>query len=238
MNQDVYKLLEVQKFDKQISDLEKSIENLHTKIDKIAEVMLQRKTIIEKMQSELKEIEEDRSDKKELLNDAVERLKKLDIKINEATSEKQLKAINTEIEIAKTNEITLKEKIESLDEQIDVKFKETSSKQEKYEQLEKAKNDYENKYLKEKKDIDDKIKIINKEKTKLFESIDHTLLAKYNKINRWAKGTAIVPVKSGACCGCFMKVTPQTLVMMEETEEVVYCPNCGRILIKEKDEEP
>ena len=237
MNQDVYKLLEVQKFDKQISDLEKSIENLHTKIDKIAEVMLQRKTIIEKMQSELKEIEEDRSDKKELLNDAVERLKKLDIKINEATSEKQLKAINTEIEIAKTNEITLKEKIESLDEQIDVKFKETSSKQEKYEQLEKAKNDYENKYLKEKKDIDDKIKIINKEKAKLFESIDPTLLAKYNKINRWAKGTSIVPVKSGACCGCFMKVTPQTLVMMEETEDVVYCPNCGRILDKEKDEE-
>lgn len=237
MNQNVYKLLEVQKFDKRISDLEKSIDSLHTKSDKIAEVLLQKKKIIDKIQSELEEAKEDRSDKKELLDDAVERLKKLDIKINEATSEKQLKAINTEIDIAKTNKTTLEEKIKSLDEYIDAKFKELSSKQEKYEQLEKAKNDYENRYLEEKKEIDDKIKIINEEKEKLFESIDHTLLDRYNQINRWAKGTSVVPVKSDACYGCFMKITPQTLVMLEETEDIVYCSNCGRILYKEKDEE-
>lgn len=237
LNQDIYKLLEVQRFDKQISNLEKSIDSLHTKSNKIAGVLLQKREMIEKMQSELKEMEKDRDVKKELLNDAVERLKKLDIKINEATSEKQLKAVNTEIDIAKTNETTLKEKIKSLDERIDVKSKETLSKQQKYEQLEKARNDYENEYLREKKEIDNKIDKINKEKTKLFDSINPTLLAKYNQINRWAKGTSVVPVKSGACYGCFMKITPQAIVMLEETEDVVYCSNCGRILYKEKDEE-
>ena len=55
----------------------------------------------------------------------------------------------------------------------------------------------------------------------------------YEKIKRWAKDSAVVPVKKQACYGCYMKINDKTYAEVIKAEEIVNCPHCGRILYKE-----
>ena len=67
--------------------------------------------------------------------------------------------------------------------------------------------------------------------------MDQKIISFYEKIRKWAKNTAVVPVKKQACYGCFMKINDKTYSEVIKGEEIVTCPHCGRILYIEKEEE-
>ena len=94
-----------------------------------------------------------------------------------------------------------------------------------------------------KKEIDVQISSLEKErmiiynkKTKLVGEMNQKVLGFYEKIRKWAKNTAVVPVKKQACYGCFMKIYDKTYLAVIKGEEIVTCPHCGRILYKELEE--
>ena len=82
----------------------------------------------------------------------------------------------------------------------------------------------------------DRMKVCDK-KAKLVDDINQKVLTFYQKIRKWAKNTAVVPVKKQACYGCFMKIYDKTYLSILKGEEIVTCPHCGRILYKESEEE-
>lgn len=47
---------------------------------------------------------------------------------------------------------------------------------------------------------------------------------------------AIVPVKDGVCSGCFISIPPMRQDKIRTMDEIIYCENCGRILVWEEDE--
>ncbi len=47
---------------------------------------------------------------------------------------------------------------------------------------------------------------------------------------------AIVPVKNGVCSGCFISIPPMRQDKIRAMDEIIYCENCGRILVWEDDE--
>ena len=57
------------------------------------------------------------------------------------------------------------------------------------------------------------------------------------KSKRWAKDSAVVPVKKQACYGCYMKINDKTYAEVIKAEEIINCPHCGRILYKEDEEQ-
>lgn len=73
-------------------------------------------------------------------------------------------------------------------------------------------------------------------KSKLVSEMNQKVLTFYEKIRKWAKNTAVVPVKKQACYGCFMKIYDKTYLAIARGEEIVTCPHCGRILYKELQE--
>ncbi len=236
MNQDLKNLLRIQEFDRRVAYLEEELQKIDQKEEKILEVISIKEDQIRSAKEEKEEIEKDKAFKEELLNDVIENLKKLETKLNSATTEKQMQAVNIEIDIAKTNKNVLEEKIVSLEESIEEKEKDIKELEDRYAQLQKTLADHKVKFDARRKEINEEIEKIKAEKESLLDTIKPELLKKYERLNRWTKGTSIVPVKQGACYGCFMKVTPQILATLEETEEIVYCPNCGRMLYKEDKE--
>jgi hypothetical protein len=236
LNKDVQELLKVQELDRKIVKLNEEVENLHEQEkEKETEVKLQTNNV-ETLHKEIEELLEDKNFKDELLDENVEILKRLEEKTKIVTTEKQLSAINTEIEIAKTNKDMLEEKllgiIVSIEEkeknvkEIEASLKQVQEEMDKFKQTVKKKTDQ------IKKNIDE----IEKRKKTLYKNINLNTIKRYEELNRWTKGTSIVPVKQGACYGCFMKITPQTLTTVKETDEIVFCPNCGRILYYPDDE--
>lgn len=235
MDKDLENLLKIQDFDKKVAILEEELDKIEKKEEKILEVLVVKETQLNSAKEEKKKTEKDKLFKEDLLNETLENLKKLEIKVNSTTTEKQLQAVNMEIDIAKTNKSVLEEKILLLEEEIVAKDKDIKELEDRYVQLQKTLKEHKIKFDERRKDIGSEIERIKSSKQELLGSINPDLLKKYEKLNRWTKGTSIVPVRYDACYGCFMKLTPQILTILEETDEVVYCPNCGRMLYKEKE---
>ncbi len=235
MNQDLKNLLKVQELDRNIAKLEEEMDRIEQKEQKILEVIATKESQLKTAKEEKDEIVKDKLFKEGLLADTLENLKKLEVKLNSTTTEKQANAVNIEIDIAKTNKNVLEEKIISLEEDIDAKNKDIKELEDRYVQLQKTLKEHKIKFDQRREEITVEIKNIKEHKAELLGDIDAELLKKYEKLNRWTKGSSIVPVKKDACYGCFMKLTPQILTLLEDTDELVYCPNCGRMLYMEEE---
>ena len=55
-------------------------------------------------------------------------------------------------------------------------------------------------------------------------------LSRYRRILKSKRDVAVVPIRHGACGGCHMKVTPQTVLSAKAADHLVSCDNCGRLI--------
>jgi predicted nucleic acid-binding Zn-ribbon protein len=62
------------------------------------------------------------------------------------------------------------------------------------------------------------------------QAVSEEVLPRYRRILKSKKDVAIVPVRGGACGGCHMKLTPQTVLTARAAEQLVSCDNCGRLV--------
>jgi predicted nucleic acid-binding Zn-ribbon protein len=72
------------------------------------------------------------------------------------------------------------------------------------------------------------------EREKTAKRISPEDLMTYERIRKAKKGKAVVPVKRGACGGCYNKVPPQKLLELRVNAKVFTCEQCGRILVSDE----
>ncbi len=235
MNKNLKELIELAQIDReldsfspQIDEIDAKIAKSQEKVDAIEEEMSQTKSEIEENSSKIKAFE----DQIEVLSEQIKSHAK---KSKDITTEKEMKALSMEEDIAK-------EKLSFANEEIDrinaINEKKTAMLQELENQLTSAKEDF------EKTNIDNVAKKdeIEQSKTKLYaqrdestRSIEQKILAFYEKIRAWAGNSAVVPVRKQACYGCYMKVSDKAYSEVIRSEEIITCPHCGRILFVESE---
>ena len=69
----------------------------------------------------------------------------------------------------------------------------------------------------------------------LAAEVDEDLLPRYERLRRSKGATAVVGVAHGVCGGCHMKLPVQIVVSCQGDQDIVNCPNCGRILYYTRD---
>jgi predicted nucleic acid-binding Zn-ribbon protein len=62
------------------------------------------------------------------------------------------------------------------------------------------------------------------------KTVPEDALARYRRILKSKKDVAIVPIRGGACGGCHMKLTTQTVITAKGAETLTACENCGRLV--------
>ncbi|MBP1691176.1 MAG: Zn-ribbon protein [Bacteroidetes bacterium] len=72
------------------------------------------------------------------------------------------------------------------------------------------------------------------ERQKAVTRISKQDLAAYERIRKAKKGMAVVPVKKGACGGCYNRVPPQKLLELRQNERMYTCERCGRIIVSDE----
>ena len=96
------------------------------------------------------------------------------------------------------------------------------------------------KHLKNKKsELDVIIKSTEKEedkltskKKKLQKNIEDRLMSVYDNLRTVSKnGLAVVKVERNACGGCFSSITSQHHLNIKLRKDILFCENCGRILV-------
>jgi uncharacterized protein len=65
----------------------------------------------------------------------------------------------------------------------------------------------------------------------LQESVgDESVLARYKRISKQKGDKTVVGIEHSVCGGCHMKLPTQIVVSCQGWQEIISCPNCGRIL--------
>lgn len=236
MNKYLKQLVQLSKYDGEISSYEPKI---RAEKEKLSVFMQTANEIQENINSTYTLIDEAKSKvtKNDIhLQELKDKLEDIAKKNSAVQTEKELKALQLEEEIAKEQISFANEEISRLDELINSKETDLKELQEKLTEEEES--------IKELQEaVDTNIETLNKQReeisknrAELVPQIDAKILAFYEKIKRWAKDRAVVPVRKQACYGCFMKINDKTYSDVIKSEEIITCPHCGRIIYKEEDQ--
>ncbi len=67
-------------------------------------------------------------------------------------------------------------------------------------------------------------------RNELAAAVDGGMLPRYERLRKAKGHTVVVGVEHGVCGGCHMKIPAQIVVGCQADQQVMLCPNCGRVL--------
>jgi len=236
MNKHLQQLVDLSKIDKEIDAFEPRIEEANHKYETVLATKENIASQISTLEEEITQ-EKVKKQKNELhLAELTDKLSENAKKSADIKTEREMKSLQLEEEIAKEQVNFANEEIARLEKVVDIK-EELISKL----KTEVAEADAKMSAVKE--EVDAVLTTINAERQKVFVKKDKLVsdmnqkgLSFYQKIRRWAKNTTAVPVKKQACYGCFLTINDKVYSEVIKGEEITTCPHCGRILYMETEE--
>lgn len=233
MNKHLEQLIELSQVDKEIDAFEPQIEEANLQYEALMATKNGIANEINTLKQEIKD-EQIKKQKNELhLAELSSKLEENAKKSGEVKTEREMKSLQLEEEIAKEQVSFANEEIERLEKLI-------GHKQSKIDELEAKATEIDSTLSTVKADVDVKLARIDEERKEVFarkEALVGTMnqkgLSFYQKIRRWAKNTTAVPVRNQACMGCYMAVSDKVYSDVIKGEEITLCPHCGRILFLE-----
>ena len=230
MNKHLNELIELAKNDQaidsynpQLEAADKKLARVQKKIDAAQNELDSLTSSIEDNNAKVKSFDEQLT----LLNEQLALNAK---KLKEISTEKEMKALSLEEDIAKEKMTFANEEIERLQGINATKTELLEEASEKVTTLTENFNVIN-------KEVSAEKVIIEKSKGELFvkreelsRNLEQKVLSFYEKIRIWAGNTAVVPVKKQACYGCYMKLNDKTYSEVIRADEICNCPHCGRIM--------
>lgn len=237
MNKYLEDLVKLSKFDSKISSFEPQIEKEKEKLSTFVEIAEEIKNSINETYAQIDDVKSKRTKNNIHLAELKAKLEDISKKGAVVNTEKEIKALQLEEEIAKEQISFANEEIERLDKLSEVKEEELKDLQEKLTEEENGIKELQVSVDTAIEELNKERNVVYQERSELLTNFDNKILTFYEKIKRWAKDTAVVPVKKQACYGCFMKISDQTFAEVIKSDEIINCPHCGRIIYKEKEVE-
>ncbi|QOY55046.1 hypothetical protein HUE87_02025 [Candidatus Sulfurimonas marisnigri] len=237
MNSHLKQLIDLSHVDKAIDAFEPQIEEANYKFEAALAKKQSIDSDIENLTNEIQE-EQVKKHKNELhLAELSQKLESNSKKSAEIKTEREMKSLQLEEEIAKEQVTFANEEIARLEKIIELKTEQVEAAKESLSELDAS-------LVSVKKEVDEKLEIINKsrqevfvKKEKLLSEVNQKGLTFYQKIRRWAKNTTVVTVEEQACMGCNMLINDKIYADVIKAEEITTCPHCGRILYMGNTEE-
>jgi len=237
MKQFINQLVELSKVDKAIDDFGPKIEAAQAKLKKAQQELSDLQNQIAAIDEEIKECQLKKAKNELHLKELSEKLSDIEKKSAQVKTEKELKALQLEEDIAKEQINFANEEIERLENLCEAKAEEKEALEAKLTEEQEALATVEKEVQEELANLEAQRQELFKKKSELVAKIPQQILVFYEKIRRWAGNTAVVPVKKQACMGCYMKINDKTYAQVIKGEEITTCPHCGRILYLEEEEE-
>ena len=233
MNKHLEELIDLSQLDKSIDDFTPLIETAQKKLARRTE---KRDDIVERMNALNESVEKANSAVvayEEQIRGLNEQLTLGVAKEKDVKTEKEMKALSMEAELAK-------EKLTHANEEIERQQVIALSKTDEIKVVQVELDEANAELEKVSTQVNEKLASIDADKGRLFGkreektmAIDMKILSFYEKIRVWARNTAVVPVRKQACYGCYMKLNESTYATVIKSEEIITCPHCGRIMFIE-----
>lgn len=233
-------LVELQKKDNEINDLEKSLEIIPGQIVSGQNELEGKRGKLNALQEEIDSLKKQRSQLEQDAKTEADHMAKTKTKLPTVKTNKEYTAILHETDAIKTKITEIEDKELEIMELLDVKEQEIPGLEAEF----KGEEDQFNQY-KQKKDAEQargrkELEEAQAQRVTLVQGIDPKFFAHYDKIRKARDNLAVVSVKGETCQGCHQNLQPQVALEVRAGERLHQCQSCDRFLcfIPEPESEP
>lgn len=237
MNKYLEQLVLLSKIDQEIDSFEPKMESISKTLKDAENKIAKFNVELNNLENEIQDVENQKVQNNAHISEFSAKIKELSKKSGAVKTEKEANALKIEEDIAKEQLDAANDEIVRLDKILENKelfkkelLEERAKEEQNLDEIRVSISSQMDGLEKERMNVYAK-------KTKLVAEMNQKVLSFYEKIRKWAKNTAVVPVKKQACYGCFMKIYDKTYLSVIKGEEIITCPHCGRILYKEQEEQ-
>ena len=229
--EDIQYLIQIVKKDIKISERKRFLDEapsrlkqIEKELEKMDEELNESRERLERLEKERRHLEREIQDKNEKI--ARKQQEQRNVKTN-----KEYRAINTEIEY-------LKNMVDKDEERILAIFDESESIKKVLRELEEKVNKEREKLISEKEQLEKEIseseealKIIEDEKVRILPHISEPVRKLYMRILNVKGDSGVANLVGDICQGCYSRIPPQTAHEVRRNNKIITCEVCGRILV-------
>lgn len=237
MQETLSQLIDLQKMDKRIAELQAVITNTPLQIktieEKIAKGLQGKESITNELEENKKkytELELDLNEKKELLSSSQK-------KLTSVQNNKEYESVLRELDTLKKNisdgDVQLKEMMNS-----NFKYEsELSTINDLLTDLDKQMKELSHDKVDEDKEMREELGVLLKKREAFAETMKKSTIMKYERVRSHRNNIGVASVKDEICNGCYMHIPPQLYVDVKKDKAIYSCPHCQRILYYEQEGE-
>jgi predicted nucleic acid-binding Zn-ribbon protein len=225
------------------------LQTIHSKVDRIRQVrgelpmevadledeITGLETRIEKIRSELDDLEDSIVNRRNMITDAHAAIKKYEVQLNEVKNNREYDAITKEIEIQGLDIQVSEKRIREYEFEIRNKTENYDTTQ---AALQTAKAELEIK----KGELGTIVAETEKEENDLLKrsesaekNIEERLFKVYNRLRgTYKNGLAVVSIDRDSCSGCYNKIPPQLQLEIKQRKKIIVCEHCGRVIVDDQ----
>lgn len=223
-------LVELQKADSMLQELERLERDLPKEMERISEEVQNERQRFQEAQEYLEELTQRRRKGERDLEVEMARVKKSQSRLFEVKTNKEYQALLKEIEGAKEANSALEEEILLLMEEMDERAWDLKQKEKELEQVEEKLLSRREAVQFQLDGLEGESQRWHEERERAIAHIESLLMARYRKIAERNSGSAVVRVERGTCLGCYVSIPPQLYNEILKSGPVVQCPNCMRFI--------
>ncbi|MEE9171094.1 MAG: C4-type zinc ribbon domain-containing protein [bacterium] len=229
-------LLDLQKVDNRLVELESTRGDLPQKVDSTKSELEDLKDTLEARKRELKEAERGTLRLEMDRNESTSKLQQYQEQLYRVTTNREYDAITMEIDTAKERIDDLEMEELELDDRAETLRTEISEHDDRIITLSTNLKAFE-------KELHEKLGLTNREEENLrsqrmglVSGIDRSIYGTYERVRKAKSGIAVVAIQRHACGGCYSAIPPQRVLELRQMNKFITCEVCGRILIWQENE--
>jgi predicted nucleic acid-binding Zn-ribbon protein len=237
LREEIKRLAGLQAIDQELRSQERELSKISARVDELQTRVDQEAAELEQLTGAERDSALARRELERTLAEGEVQIRNKRMRLSLIKNERELQALGHEVEVLKeSNQRIEAELLARMDgsEQNATRLKELS------EALESDRAELRNAQKEVAGQIEEmraRIAARRREREELAAQIDANLRQRYEMIFDRRSGSAVVPVKSGTCQGCRMRIPPQLFNLIQRYDAIHFCPNCQRILFYEADKE-
>lgn len=222
------------------------LQHIHSKLDRINQILgglpeevrdleddlAGREIRIQKITEEVRTIDREIADKRQLILQQKDLIKRYQERLNEVRNNREFESLTSEIQLAELEIQTAERRIrfstENLEERTQVLEYEKAQHQDRQHDLEAKRIELSGLVAENEAEATK----LEQEAAEASKQIDGRFLKAYTNIrNNMRNGLVVVSMDRDACGGCFSVIPPQRRAEIRLRKRIIVCENCGRILI-------
>ncbi|MXZ75680.1 MAG: hypothetical protein F4207_10835 [Gemmatimonadetes bacterium] len=234
MQESLRALLELQKTDQDLHELEQYKVDIPNQLKSMESAQSEAEARLSDQETKVSDIDKDRRQHERDLQAAQEQVKKYQGQLYSVKTNKEYDALQAEIQAQKN-------RISELEDAILQMISEAETEQETLETIRGETESLIERFSEERTALESRLSAVDEdvavkmdERKRMAMRVENPVLKVYDRIRRNLRGMTVVPLKKGACSGCFHVIPLQVIMQIRQGQRLVSCESCGRILILEE----